>query len=282
MNNRISLKTISLKDLWNVLRGCFWFVLAAGIVFTVGMYAYAKVTYSPLYSSKGTMYLINTDAEVDKDNPQSQNQWTYEYTLANVVISDTVYILKSRTVLDNVGKEIGINNGYNALSGSITIFHPEDTRVLEITAVASTPENAKKIVDSLCKYGPEEANNVLQYDRIRVYEEGTYSNWAINQISFSNYIKFGIIGGALVYLIFLAMFLFDNYIHTEEDIERYLGVSIIGDIPDADAPKKKNKYTNYKKSYKHSSEKGYYGTRLVNPSELNAEPKVEISEGEEK
>lgn len=258
MNNKITLKTISLRDLWNVMRGCFLFVIAAAILCTVGMYAYAKLNYSPLYSSKGTLYLI--DYRNDDGDDINQNQWTVDYTLANVVISDTMYVLKSRTVLDAVGKDIGIENGYGALQGSITIENPEDTRVLEITAVASTPENAKKIVDGLCKYGPEEANNVLQYDRIRVYEEGTYNTWPTNNVSFFGYVKFGIIAGALVYLVFLAMFLFDNYIHTEEDIDRYLGLSVLGDIPDADAPKKKNKYTNYK-GYNKRSEKQYYASR---------------------
>lgn len=256
MNNKITLKTISLKDLWNVFRGCFLFVFAAAIVCTVGFYAYARMNYTPLYSSTGTLYLID-NADKDGDGVVTPNEWTTDYTLAHVVISDTMYVLTSRTVLNSVGEDIGIQNGYGALKSRITINNPEDTRVLEITATADSPEKAKKIVDSLCKYGPEEANNVLQYDRIRVYEEGTYSTWAVNQVSAAGYLKYGIIAGGLVYMIFLAMFLFDNYIHTEEDIDRYLGLSILGDIPDADAPKKKNKYTNYK-GYKKRVGKQYY------------------------
>ena len=56
-----------------------------------------------------------------------------------------------------------------------------------------------------------------------------------------------LIAAALVYFIFLAIFLFDNYIYTEEDIETYLGLSVIGDIPDAnESDKRKKKYSNYK------------------------------------
>ena len=257
MNNKITLKTISLKDLWNVLRGCFLFVIGAVIVFTVGMYAYAKVNYTPKYSSTGTIYLVDYSRYSSEDGDKlNNNQWTVEYTLANVIASDTMYVLKSRTVLNAVGEDVGIKNGYGALKNAITIENPEDTRVLEITATADSPEKAKAIVDSLCKHGPAEAKNVLLYDSIRPYEEGTLNTWPINQVTLLGYLKFGIIAGALVYLFFLAMFLFDNYIHTEEDIERYLGVSIIGDIPDADAPKKKNKYANYR--YKKKGEKQYY------------------------
>ncbi len=255
--NKVTLKTITLKDLWNVFRGCFLFVIAAAILCTVAMYARAKVNYSPRYSSTGTLYLISKN----EGDQVSKNEWTVDYTLANVVVSDTIYVLQSRTVLNAVGEEIGIKNGYNSLKSNIKIEHPEDTRVLEITATASTPERAKQIVDTLSVIGPQEANNVLRYDRIQVYEEGTYSTWAINQVSFMSYVKFGIIAGLLVYVVFLAMFLFDNYIHTEEDIERFLGLSILGDIPDADAPKKKNKSGRYK-NYKKSGYRQYYAPHM--------------------
>lgn len=263
--NKITLKTISLKDLWNVFRGCFLFVFAAAIIVTSLMFVYAKMNYSPMYSSSGTLYLINKST-----GEQSKNDWTVDYTLANVVIEDTMYLLKSRTVLNAVGDDVGIKNGYGALRSSISISNPKDTRVLEITATASSPELAKKIVDSLSAIGPEKVNEELSYNSIRVYEEGTFNNWPINGISFMGYFKFGLIAGVLVYIIFLCMFLFDNYIHTEEDIERYLGLSVIGDIPDADAPKKKSKYARYK-SYKkrgnktyYSANSGYYGASQNN------------------
>ncbi len=249
---KITIKTISLKDLWNILRGCYLFVLVAAVLVTTLMYVRAKINYSPMYSSSGTLYLISKNEGAE----ESKNEWTVDYTLANVVVSDTIYVLQSRTVLNAVGEEVGIKNGYNALKSNITITHPEDTRVLEITAKASSPEMAKKIVDALSVIGPVEANNVLRYDRIQVYEEGTYSNWAINQVSITSYLTYGLLAGVLVYVVFLGMFLFDNYIHTEEDIERYLGISIIGDIPDAEAPKKKNKYARYKKR----NNKTYYAS----------------------
>lgn len=248
---KVSLKTISLKDLWNVFRGCFIFVFIAAILATTLMYFRAKMNYTPMYSSSGTLYLISNS----EGGEQSKNEWTVDYTLANVVVSDTIYVLKSRTVLNEVGNQLGIKNGHSVLKSKITINHPEETRVLEITAKASSPEMAKKIVDTLSVVGPAEANNVLRYDRIQVYEEGTLNTWPINQVSVMEYLPFGALAGIAVYIVFLCMFLFDNYLHTDEDIERVLGVSIIGDIPDADASKKNGKYARYKKH----GNKHYYG-----------------------
>lgn len=45
-------------------------------------------------------------------------------------------------------------------------------------------------------------------------------------------------GKALSYSVFLVAFLLDDCIRTDEDVERYLGLSILGDIPDANDVKR--------------------------------------------
>lgn len=242
MNNKITLKTITLKDLWNVLRSCFIFVIVVAVLCTGVMYFVAKMNYVPRYSSTATVYLVGVyEGEFDI------TEFANDYNVAFRIIDECVIMLNSRTVLNAVGDELGIKNGYGALNSSVTISNPEDTRVINITATASSPEQAKRIVDSVCKCGAEAMNDLFAYDQFRVFEEGTLNTWPVNSMSVMNYAKYGIIAGGLVYIIFLAMFLFDNYIHTDEDIENYLGLSILGDIPDANAPdKRKKKYSNYK------------------------------------
>ncbi len=238
---KIILKTISIKDLWNVLRGCWMFMLALAIIVSVAGYLYGKSNYVPMYSSSATLYLLGTNegGEVGEDD---KGQWTVNYTLANVVIDDSIYLLTSRTVLNQLGDELGVANGYGAFKGGITIANPEGTRVLEVRAVASSPELAKQIVDGVCRIGSESINDVLDYNQMHVFEAGSYNPYPYNGISFSTYGLYGVIAAVVTYVVFLALFLFDTYIHTEEDIDRYLGVSVLGDIPDAEEGKKKGKY----------------------------------------
>ncbi len=258
MTKKLSLKSIAPSDLWNILRGCIWIMLAVAVLVTGVLYAFALFRYTPMYSSTATMYLIG-------ETDGTAGQLATDYSMAMRVMSDCTYLLKSRNVLNAVGERIGIKNGYGALRGSITITNPEDTRVLEITVRASTPDKARDINEAVCECGIEYINNVLSYDKLSVFEEATYNTSPTNGVSLMSYAKFGAIGAVLVYLVFLVMFLFDNYIHTEEDIERYLGLTILGDIPDADAPNKNKKYK-YKygkygdkyKSYRYYKRGSYY------------------------
>lgn len=252
MNNKSALKTIEIKDLWNIFRGCVWFVLIAAIVATGIMYAYSKLTYVPSYSSTATVYLIDK-SEMSENGEFDINAFARDYTIAIKVIPDVVFILRSPKVMNEVSKDVG----FPVSSGNLSIVNPEETRVLQITATASTPEKAKAMVDSVCKVGAAEVEDMIQYNKIYVYQEGSLNTWPSNVVSLFSSIKFGLIAAVLVYAIFLAMFLFDNYIHTEEDIERYLGLTILGDIPDANAPKKKNKYSRYKEDKWRESKNRY-------------------------
>ncbi len=239
---KISLKAISLLDLWNVLRGCFIFVIIAAVVCTTAMYFRAKMNYVPMYSSTATIYLIGV-YEGDFDI----NEFANDYNVAYRVIDECSYLLKSNRVTNAVRADLKETTGDSSMGGGITIEVPKDTRIINITATAASPERAKQIVDSVCKCGAAEMKQWLAYDQFRVFQEGTINTWPINYITLMSFAKYGIIAGGLVYIIFLAMFLFDNYIHTEEDIENYLGLTILGDIPDANAPdKRKKKYSNYK------------------------------------
>ncbi len=247
---KIALKTISLKDLWNVLRGCFHYVIIAVVAVSVVFYFYAKSNYVPMYSSTATLYLLGTNENADGEgSANSDQQWTLNYALANVVIDDSTYLLTSRTVLNKLGDELGVKNGYGSFKSGISISNPEGTRVLVVTATASSPEMAKQIVDGVCRIGAESINDILDYDQLRVFEEGDYSPYAVNGVSFISYLIYGIAAGVLIYIVFLALFLFDTYIHTDDDIECCLGLSILGDIPDAEEAKKKGKYVYGKRKF---------------------------------
>ncbi len=238
--NKPNAKVITVKDLWNVLRGCFVFVILAAVLCTGLGYVWGKINYSPKYSSTTRVMLLGEN-EGDFDITEFAN----DYNVAFRIIDECIIMLNSRTVRTAVGKDL-IAAGYEDTGWSITINNPEETRVIDITATADSPEMAKAIVDSICVRGAEEIDRMYGYKKFTVFEYGIINTWPINAIGPFSYLKYGIVAAFLVYLVFFAMFLFDNYIHTEEDIENYLGVKIIGDIPDANAPdKRKKKYTNY-------------------------------------
>ena len=260
---KVSIKTISLKDLWNVLRGCLVFVILAAIIATGLMYFKAKKDYVPMYSSTATVCLMRdaesmvTPPEEDEESGDEStspntsgkvdvNQFANDYNIAKRVINEFTILLQKPRVKSAVRDSL--SDGARAGMGSVSVSVPEDTRIIDITATATSPEYAKEIVDAYCEVGGKQVimSSIPLEGQYTIFQEGTINTWPINGFGIMAFVKYGIIAGGLVYIIFLAMFLFDNYVRTEEDIEHYLGLSILGDIPDAFASnKRKKKYSNY-------------------------------------
>ena len=94
----------------------------------------------------------------------------------------------------------------------------------------------------------------MGFQQINLYEYGTLNDKPCNTTSMTTYMLVGMIAAVLVYSIYLIIYLLDDRIRTEEDIERYLGLSVLGDIPNAD-DKKSHQYGYYKAYGSHEQKK---------------------------
>lgn len=239
MDNKRDGKIVTLKDLWDILIHRFWIIMLVSVLCTVGVFAVIKTTYVPQYSCTATLYILKQNEEA------SSNEAATDFSLALKVINDCTYLLKSHTVLNEVKETLALNAGYAELYNSISTSNPEDTRVLEVTVVADSPEEAKNIVDSVCTIGTEKINDAMGYEQVNFYEYGTFNSQPCNKTGMTAYFMVAVVAALLTYSAFLIGFLLDDSLQTEDDIKRYLGLSILGDIPDASG--------NHRRKY------GYYG-----------------------
>ncbi|MBR6513798.1 MAG: hypothetical protein IKT46_03080 [Clostridia bacterium] len=242
------IREITFSDLWRIFLQRLWLMLLVMVVVTGSVIAYDKITYVPQYSSTATLYILKQTNETNQNQYYSQD---YEdFTLALKVVNDCNQLLKSHSVLDTVIDELDLNMSYGALRGSISTSNPEETRILTVTARADTPENAKRIVDKVCDVGVDKITQAMGFKQVNLYEYGILTTSPSNTPSKMSY---AILGGgsmAAVYAIFFLIYLFDDRLKTDEEIERALELTVIGDIPNADEHKtRKYGYYKYGKKY---------------------------------
>lgn len=234
-----NVRVVTLKDLWVILINRLWIMILAALVVTGGILLFNRLTFVPAYSSTATLYILR------QDNAGSTRNSDSDFSLALKVVNDCDYLLKSHSVLDEVIRELNLDTDYKTLSKCVSISNPENTRILEVTVESNSPENAKQIVDAICKIGQEQITEAMGFQQVNLYEYGTLNNKPCNIMSITTYMLIGMITAILVYSVFLVIFLLDDRIRTEEDIERYLGLSVLGDIPNAN-DKRNNQYGYYK------------------------------------
>ncbi|MBQ8719919.1 MAG: hypothetical protein IJY65_02680 [Clostridia bacterium] len=241
MENKITTRVVTVRDLWNIFVHKLWIIALSAAICVGAMFAVVTLTYSPRYSSTATMYILRQANESD-----SANDISSDFSLALKVVNDCDFLLKSETVVNAVKEDLGLGDKYADLEDYITTKNPTDTRILQITVEADTPEMAKKIVDSLCEIGAESINDAMGFDQVNLFEHGHVEPEPCNKTSVLTYLFAGGLAAAAVYLLFVIMYIMDDTLKSEEDCQTYLGVSIIGEIPDADDAHK-SKYGYYKR-----------------------------------
>ena len=71
----------------------------------------------------------------------------------------------------------------------------------------------------------------MGFQQVNVYELGTTDPEPCNRVRMLTFAFAGVAAAVVTYVIFLIIFLLDDRIKTDEDVERYLGLSILGNIP---------------------------------------------------
>ena len=240
MEQNTAFKTISVRDLWEILVHRIWIILLAACIVGGGLFAVDRIAFTPQYASTATLYILR---QADGATASDANS---DFSLALKVVNDCTYLLKSHTVLDEVIGSLGLDTEYEDLYDCVSTSNPEDTRILEVTVKADSPELAKRIVDRVCTIGAQRIEDAMGFQQVNVYELGTTDPDPCNRTRLLTFAFAGIAAAAVAYVIFLIIFHLDDRIKTDdENLERILGLSILGNIPNVDA-KKPGKYGYYK------------------------------------
>lgn len=240
MERRDTERVVALVDIWRVfINHIIPIVLSAAIVVAL-VFAYGTIVLTPEYSSTSTLYILKQENSNDYVYTQS------DFTLALNVVNDCAYMVKSHEVLDSVIDKLGLDISYRELYNDITINNPDNTRILEVTVETENADISKQIVDEICRTAANKINKTMGVDQVNVYSKGTVSNRPSNSIGMTSCALAGIATAVVVYIVYLVAFILDDKIKTEEDVEKYLGLRVIGDIPNSSASKRKSgKYGYY-------------------------------------
>lgn len=230
-------RVVTIKDLWAILAQRWWLLALIGAASMVLTFAVNKIAVAPQYESTATLYILRQE---------EQEASSSDFSLALNVVNDCNYLLKSHSVLDEVIESLELEIPFTTLYNSVRTANPTDTRILEVTVTADSPEEAKRIVDEVCRIGTEKITEAMGFQQVNLYEYGKLNEVPANGMGLSGYILVVLITVVLAYAVFLFIFILDDRIHNAQDIESRLGLSILGEIPDCEAPKKRGHYGYYR------------------------------------
>lgn len=233
---------IRLKDLVVVFVRVWWILLIVGIVVCGGLYGILKKTHVNQYTATATVYI----------NRPSGTLQAAQVSISNALVGDYVKLVTMDKTLDVVRATLGITP--EALPDAtfekmISVTNSSDNRWIELSVTAEEPQDAVDLVDALAKTSVYSFNEeLLGGENYSKYYNTVDTENPENSVRISNPIsktKIILIGTAVclvVYLVFFLLYAMDDKINTPEDVEKYLGLNILGQIPYRHGSHKGKKY----------------------------------------
>lgn len=211
----------------HLLELIFVTLLAALVGFTA-----SKFLMNPKYDSSALM-IVNTRQDVNANVTSDQ------INSATKLVSTYSIIIKSDTVLQQVIDNLGLNLTYAQLNKRVTVAAVDDTQVMKITVQSDSPEWARQVCEQIITVAPDVIKEAVEAGSVKVISNPSLATEPVSPNIIKNTMLAAAVGFVLVIGIIVLQVLLDNKINTEEDVTKYLDMTVLGVIPQYDQGGKK-------------------------------------------
>lgn len=224
---------IDLLEVLHVLLDRFWIILLSGIVAGLAFIAATLLFITPQYESTTKMYVLSKQ---DNNTITSSDMQT-----SLSLTKDYAELIKSRTVTEGVITKLGLDLSHEELLGKISVDSATDTRILSISVKDEDPYEACEIANSIRDVAANHIKNVMDINAVNVVEQANIPEKKCSPSLAKNGVIGGLLGLLLSVAIILVIYISNDTIKTQEDVERYLQLSVLGTIPLSEQARKTKK-----------------------------------------
>jgi capsular polysaccharide biosynthesis protein len=215
--------TISLKELLVTLKKRILLILAITLTAVVVSGIISFFFLTPIYQSS-TQILVN------KSNTEQGSYNPAELQTSLQLINTYMVIIKSPAILDLVIKEMDLDMTSAQLSEKTTVSSENNSQVMNISVQDEDANRAAKLANTIANVFKEE--NIMKVDNISILASAVVTDGQSPikpkpLLNIAIAMVVGLMAG--VGLAFLLEY-FDNTVKDEQDVERNLGLPILGVI----------------------------------------------------
>lgn len=216
---------IDLSRLFTEIRKKIKFIILVGIIGGAIAFTFTNFFISKKYESSARIYL--------KPNTTETGSIDYNTLTANSkMVNNYMLMIQGDSILDKVTETLKLEDkGENFLKESLSVTNETDSEIIKVTARTEDPELSKDIVSAVVDQffsdvkAKLDVKNLMIIDQAKVEETPVAPNKKINT-------ALGILAGiAISGGIVVLRFLLDKRMHTKEDVESYLEIPVLAEIP---------------------------------------------------
>lgn len=231
MDNQINKNEIEIdiRGLFGAILNRLTIIILIGILVAGISFAYTQYFIDPQYVSTTKVYILNKQVNAeDAEDTMDTSDLAFATYLAN----DYKILLECEPVLEEVKKELNLDQSIATLASMIGVELEEDSRIMVISVASTDPRLAKKVADKVRDVANEKTKDVMGgVEAVNAIDEATLPTSPASPNVQKNTMMGFVIGFGLAVLVVVVAFILDDTIKTPDDIEKRLGVSVLASIP---------------------------------------------------
>lgn len=206
-------------------------VLLAALICASVAFGYTKLAITPLYESSVSM-IVNSRQEI---NPTLTND---QITSSQKLVATYSVIIKSNTVLNQVIDNLNLEMNYNQLASAITVKAVNDTQIMNVAVRNSNPLTAYDIAREITVIAPDMLVDTVEAGSCKVISQVTVGERPVSPNVMKNTMLGFAVGLVIAIGIIVVWFITkERHIVTDDDVQKYLDLPVLGVIPELEVAK---------------------------------------------
>lgn len=225
MDNRAEIDNeieIDLRDLFLELLAFWRLILLALVLGALIAFAVSKFVMVPQYESTAELYVLSKSTSITS---------LADIQTGTSLTNDYMVVVEGRPVLEQVITNLSLDETYKSLEQKVSLENPSNSRILKITVRDTDPLVAKAIADEIAEVGANFISLKMDQDPPTIIQNGYADGDPVSPSTLKNTAVGGILGALLAMAIVVLSYLFNDTIMTAEDVEKKLGLNVLGTLP---------------------------------------------------
>ncbi len=231
-------------------------IILAALVVACAVFAGTFFFIEPAYDATASIYVNNSSFTF---GATSFSISASELSASNSLVSTYIYILKSRTTLEDVIAKAELPYKYEQLSSMITTRAIAGTAAFDVTVRSKSPTESELIANTIAQILPDRIAEIVDGSSVRIVDYAIVPAHRAAPSYTKNTVIGFLIGAFLAAAIVVIRFIVneqnDEVIHSSDELkELYPDIKVLALIPDMRLSEKKGYY--YSSYYGDGKKKG--------------------------
>ena len=254
--NNMEEDTIDLLELAKALWKNILIIALVAVLVGFMAFGYTAFMVKPQYQATASLYVNNSSFSL---GATSFSISSADLSASNSLVSVYIYILQSRTTMEDVIKEADLSYTPEELSKMVSAKGVSSTGAFEVTVTSNNPAEAELIANTIAQILPDRISEIVDGSSVRIVDYAVIPSHRAGPSMVKNTAVGILAGGFLAAAVVILRFLLDDrskvMIKAADELrEMYPDIQVLTMIPDMRVSEKKSGY--YSSYYGQAEKKG--------------------------